>query len=324
MENVKIIKPNIENIFIFDDRYVFSRSDNISDLNAKPDYYTKLGLFILSICGIMFLIVFVFALVYITVKTDLKWLNPGIWTGTFILTTILVFHAPALYRQSRKSVIYKKDILKIYINKTKNRISFKFKEGKKRVKIRYVDLPSDINEKEKIFRVLYENSLIDREHISQIINMKEGFLYIKDKLVSFVDFKLSSKNMDAVTYENGVYQLFFVHSFLVLFAVTLSIVANMTVCYIILGIAAACASLYLIFLYNQFIKCKSFYTERDKIAGFFVDDNDNRTLKIQYYTKNRQLKQKTLILSDTAPEKSNVEFVKKYFPDSPLIINKLL
>jgi hypothetical protein len=34
-------------------------------------------------------------------------------------------------------------------------------------------LPLDINEKEKVLQILYENNLIGREYISQIIKMKE-------------------------------------------------------------------------------------------------------------------------------------------------------
>jgi hypothetical protein len=233
---------------------------------------------------------------------------------------------PQLFnRHSRKSVVYKKDVIRIYINEKINCLSFRFKEERKRVKIRIVALPADINEKEKMALTLYENNLISKDMTSQIVEMKEGFLYVKEKTVSFVDFKLYSQRVDAVRYKSGTYQLLTMGVFVCLIAFVTTVAS--IVVFDMIGIFIMCAILtvgsvsYFLFLYRQFINSKTFSLERNRIAGFSVDSNDTKTLTLHYYTKNKQLKHRTLVLSDTAPEKNSVEFVKKYFPNNALNIN---
>jgi hypothetical protein len=312
IENLKMIKLRYENIFILDDKYVISKSNNItqSDLKPKPDYFATLGLIVF---GIM-LVVFV-GFMYVMVKY-----NRYVMVSIILFQAYLLFRASILYRLSGRAVIYKKDIIRIYINEKRNCIVIKFKEGKKRVKIKSMGLPLDINEKEKVLQILYENNLIGREYISQIIKMKEGFLYIKDKFVSFVDFKLYSKHVDAKRYKNEMYQLFAFVSFASVASIVMAILLYTEIYCLITGIIVAPISIvYLRKLYKQFVKSKTFFIQKDKIAGFSVNDSDNQKLKIRYYNRNRQLQQKMLVLSETAPEKNNVEFIKKYFPDTPLI-----
>jgi hypothetical protein len=299
MNSNQIIKVRFENIFVFDDKYVFSQSDNITQSDLKP----KADIDGLIILAVMFSISGVF--LYFTVKFSLNALPLIVFLSMFI------FRIPECYRLSKESVICKKDIIRIYINEKRNCISFKFKEGKKRIKIRSTGLPLEINEKEKVLQTLYANNLISREYISQIIKMKEGFLYIKDKSVSFVDFKLYSKHVDAKRCKNENYLLFITGLFTSLASIVMTVISIilldkeiwiyiLMICVIMLPLQI----FYLKKLNKQLIECKSFYIKRDRIAGFSVDDSDGQTLKIQYYSINRKLQQKTLVLSDAAPDSS--------------------
>ncbi|MDR1129370.1 MAG: hypothetical protein LBK96_00115 [Prevotellaceae bacterium] len=292
-ENFKMIPLRYDNIFIFDDKYVISQSNNINqlDLKTKPDYAAIAGLFFL---GVIFLMII--GTSYVMIRDNLY---PGM-LSIILCMTIVMFRASILYRLSGKSILYKKDIREIYINEKRNCIFFKFKENKKRVKIRSMGLPLDINEKEQILQALYENNIIDREHISQIVSMKDGYLYVRDKNISFVDFKLYSQNIDAKKYIKGTYQLFALFSLTFLGSIVMTILWYKEAWTLIITVIMATVSIVcFIYYYKKFITRKSFSIKRDRIAGFSID-NDKQMLTLQYYTKNRQSKQKTLILSDSS------------------------
>jgi hypothetical protein len=320
-ENVKMIKTGIENIFIFEDRYVFSQANNISELNAKPDRYTRLALIILSVIGVMVAIVFVTICVYL--QRDFNFFNMDSTASIILFIGVgLMFSALFVNNRSRKSVVYKKDVIRIYIDEKINCLAFRFKEGRKRVKIRIVALPADINEKEKMALTLYENNLIGKDMTSQIVEMKEGFLYVREKTVSFVDFKLYSQHIDAVRHKYETYQLLGFGVFVCLSAFVASIVVfYMTGLFIMCVILTVGSVSYFMFLYRQFINSKTFSLKRNRIAGFSVDNNDAMTVTLHYYAKNKQLKHRKLVLSDTTPAKDGVEFVKKYFPNSAYLSN---
>jgi hypothetical protein len=302
LENFKLIKLRYENIFIFDDKYVISKSDNItqSDLKAKPDYAAILGLIFL---GIMFSMFFTF--LYAMIKYNL-------YSGVSIILCLLIFifRGSILYRLSGKSVLYKKKITRIYINEKMNCIFFKFKESGKRVKIRSLGLPLDINKREEIFQTLYENNLIGKEYISQIFKMKEGYLYIKDKFVSFVDFKLYSKNIDAKRYIKGVYLLMGYFSFAFVISIALFILwYNVDVfkdiyCLIIAIVGITVSIVYFRILHKQLIKSKSFFIRKNQIVDISVDGENNQKAVVKYYNKRKQLKQKKFFLPEDEREKN--------------------
>jgi hypothetical protein len=148
-ENIKIIKTRIENIFIFEDRYVFSKANNISELNSEPDRYTKLALIILCIMGAMPVIVIFTICMYL--QRDFNFFNIDRTAAIILFVGVgFIFIAFFVNRYSRKSVVYKKDIIRIYIDEKSNCLFFRFKEGRKRARIRRVILPSYVNEKEKM------------------------------------------------------------------------------------------------------------------------------------------------------------------------------
>jgi hypothetical protein len=303
VENLKIIKVSFENIFVFDDKYVISKSNNItqSDLNSKPDYFATRGLIFLGVMFLMFV-----GFIYFMIQSNIYEMTPIILALTYLL-----FRASILYRLSGKSVIYKKDIIRIYINEKRNCIFFKFKESKKRVKIKSMGLPSDINEKEKVLQTLYENNLIDKEYTSQTVKMKEGFLCIKNKFVSFVNFKLYSKNIDAKKYKNEIYQLFALFSFALLGSIVMIIIYILWYkrIYVIGVIVATTSIVYLIILYKQFVKSKTFLIQKNKIADISVDKENSQKVIIKYYNNRKQLKQKELFLPDDEQERKRILFL---------------
>jgi hypothetical protein len=68
------------------------------------------------------------------------------------------------------------------------------------------------------------------------------------------------------------------------------------------------------------INTENFITIKLRFENIFIFDDKYVFSKSNNVTQS-DLKLKPLILSDTAPEKNNIEFVKKYFPDNTVIIN---
>jgi hypothetical protein len=287
MEN-EIIKLGCENITIFDDRLLITKDkgkEPFSNLN------TRFINFPLIVC---------FGLIISSNNNSSVRISALVVLLSIIVSICVWF----IFYESRKSVIYKKNIIKAYINKRRNCLFIKFKH-KGRARIRRIVLPVDINEREKTIQVLYENNLLNKEFTSQIVKLKDGYLYVREKDISFVDFKLYSQHIDAIMYKNDTYQLLFLGFFAFCIGVTMSVVSllsNMIICCIICVIVVAGSLSYWIFLYRQFINSKTFLVKRNQIVSLSVD-NDNRMLILQYYIDLiKQLKQKTIVLSDTVSE----------------------
>jgi hypothetical protein len=296
----EIIKAGYEDITILDDRLLITKD------KSKEAFSTLNPTIFIRLPG------------YICVGLMINSNNSVRISGVAGFLSIIVYICVwFIFYESRKSMIYKKDIIKSYINKRINCLFFKFKH-KGRTRIRRIALPVDINEREKTIQVLYEKNLLNKEFTSQIVKMKEGYLYVRDKDISFVDFKLYSQHIDAGMYKNGTYELLSVGLFASCAGVIVSVVSilfDMIICCIICVIVSAGSLSYWIFLYRQFINSKTFLMKRNKIAGFLINNNNNQMLMLQYYTKNKLLRRKTLVLSDITTEKNtSLDLLRKEKP----------
>jgi hypothetical protein len=163
IDDSKKIELESEDIIILDDRYFISLRSNDNSLNLKtiPKRHKTSSV----ACVIMWLISIVFIVVRMNVN-NIQFIPYGILIYLFCYSSIVTVYY--VFYISGKTILYKKDITRIYIGRTRRFLIFKFKY-KGIAKARYVGLPLDINGKSKVLQTLYENNLINRKSISQII-----------------------------------------------------------------------------------------------------------------------------------------------------------
>jgi prepilin signal peptidase PulO-like enzyme (type II secretory pathway) len=285
MENIQIIKLKYESVRVFENKLVISSLNNNNKLSGQGKYNAVsilVGIYILISC------------IFLYVHANLL---PTYGILLFLIIMSYIYH---IFFVSPKSDIEIKDIVRIYISRRRNSLIIKFRDNG-HFKYRGVNLPGNIREKETVLQILYVNNIIDEKFTSHIINLRDGVLYNRRNVISYIDFK-SKVNEFAPTGIVADFALI-IESVLFLVSTVLFLLISDTVCLFILGL---CAILLIVMIIHHIkvVRQRSFSVDKSKIVNISVDDNNDFKLILKYYSFKRII-QREFLLPESLPERNN-------------------